>query len=317
MSIGFFWNQIGSAPPGVGVYEIFNTKTGKRYVGSAAQVCRNRGYRFRWREHLRDLEVGRHHSQKLQRAWVKYGRDSFVFRVLRNVSASPQDTFKDRLLAAEQSEIDATGVRNSYNVNPTAGSQLGFRHSEETKQKISASGSGRVVSEETRAKLKEAQARRRASGVGISEETRAKMRASALRRVAEPGERARLLELGRKGVEAAKGRPSQNIGRKATQEQKAAMSLRHKERFRCPEVRKAHIESMSFRKGQRLPPETVKKMREAARLRSADPGYIEKMTAGVRRSHEKMSPEAREIRSAKIRAGILAGKERRAMEKAA
>lgn len=317
MGIGFFWNQISSAPPGVGVYEIVNLKNGKRYVGSAAQVCRNRGYRFRWREHLRDLEAGRHHSQKLQRAWVKHGRDAFVFRVLRNVSAFPEATFKERLLLAEQSEMDAGGVRANYNVNPTAGSQLGFRHSEEAKRRISASVSGRVVSDETRAKLKEAQARRRAAGLGVSDETRAKMRTSALRRVSDPEQRAMLLERARKGVISAKARPSPSIGRKATPEQRAAMSARMKARFSCPDARKAHVEAMAFMKGRQLTTETVERMREAAKTRSADPEYIAKMAAGVRRAHENMSPEARVARSANIRAGIVAAKERRIAEKAA
>ena len=59
-----------------GVYCILNTTNEKRYVGSSVHV------KQRFAEHKRDLKKGKHCNIVLQRAWKKYGEDSFCFVVL-------------------------------------------------------------------------------------------------------------------------------------------------------------------------------------------------------------------------------------------
>lgn len=49
-----------------GVYQIFNSKTNKRYIGSSIDVQR------RLKEHLRNLKANRHCNQHLQNAWNRY-----------------------------------------------------------------------------------------------------------------------------------------------------------------------------------------------------------------------------------------------------
>lgn len=49
-----------------GVYQIYNTETNKRYIGSSIDVQR------RLKEHLRNLKANRHCNQHLQNAWNKY-----------------------------------------------------------------------------------------------------------------------------------------------------------------------------------------------------------------------------------------------------
>lgn len=49
-----------------GVYQIFNTETNKRYIGSSIDVER------RLKEHKRNLKAHRHSNQHLQNAWNKY-----------------------------------------------------------------------------------------------------------------------------------------------------------------------------------------------------------------------------------------------------
>lgn len=50
-----------------GVYQIYNTETNKRYIGSSIDVQR------RLKEHLRNLKANRHCNQHLQNAWNRYG----------------------------------------------------------------------------------------------------------------------------------------------------------------------------------------------------------------------------------------------------
>lgn len=49
-----------------GVYQIYNTETNKRYIGSSIDVQR------RLKEHLRNLKANRHCNQHLQNAWNGY-----------------------------------------------------------------------------------------------------------------------------------------------------------------------------------------------------------------------------------------------------
>lgn len=126
-----------------GVYSILNTVNGKRYVGSA--IC----LKDRFYDHRKRLRAGRHHSIKLQRAWNKHGESVFVFETLEIVDAA-------QLIAREQHWIDhhnAACPDRGYNISPTAGSQLGLKHSEKTRAQISASKTGYKHSAESRANM--------------------------------------------------------------------------------------------------------------------------------------------------------------------
>jgi group I intron endonuclease len=97
-----------------GIYAITNTVTGKLYVGSAVDIDR------RWQTHRTQLRAGVHHSQKLQRAWAKYGPDAFAFTVLEECDPT---VLQDR----EQYWLDTLdSTRHGYNVNPTANSPRGL-----------------------------------------------------------------------------------------------------------------------------------------------------------------------------------------------
>ena len=84
----------------------------------------------RWKEHQRGLARGNHHSRFLQRDWSKRGAEAFEFRIA--LFCKPED-----LLFYEQTLIDF--YKPEYNTAPIAGSQLGFRHSAESRAKMSAS----------------------------------------------------------------------------------------------------------------------------------------------------------------------------------
>ena len=161
---------------GSGIYAIWNVNTGRPYVGSA--VC----IRVRWMEHRKFLRAQRHHSPKLQHSWAKHTEAAFKFEVLEFV-ADPSD-----LVGREQHWMDALdAVQGGYNCAPRAGSQLGYKHSEESRRRMSEAGKrraakgilngkGRIVSDEARAKMSAA-ARARKSPPP-SDETKAKISAS-------------------------------------------------------------------------------------------------------------------------------------------
>ena len=54
-----------------GIYTIKNIINGKFYLGSSKNIEK------RWNRHLYELRNNRHHSWYLQRAFIKYGENSF------------------------------------------------------------------------------------------------------------------------------------------------------------------------------------------------------------------------------------------------
>lgn len=102
-----------------GIYKITCTANGRFYIGSAVKL------RARWAIHTSDANKGKHHSKHFQRAWTKYGEGAFNFEVLLVCS-------KVDLLMYEQRAIDI--LKPEFNASPSAGSTLGFKHTEAQKQ---------------------------------------------------------------------------------------------------------------------------------------------------------------------------------------
>lgn len=110
-----------------GIYKITNTENNKLYIGSAVDI------RKRWREHKNRLKRNNHENIYLQNSVKKYGLEKFIFEVVELVNN------KEELIKREQYWLDYfKSYDNSigYNIKPTAGSNLGHRHSEITKEKI-------------------------------------------------------------------------------------------------------------------------------------------------------------------------------------
>lgn len=110
------------------IYGIVNKINGHKYVGSAVNFYKRKTL------HLRQLKKNEHHSVYLQRAWNRYGEDVFEFIILEKVDK------KEELLIREQWWIDNSN--NEYNVCKVAGSSLGVKRSEETKEKCRLSHLG-------------------------------------------------------------------------------------------------------------------------------------------------------------------------------
>jgi group I intron endonuclease len=152
-----------------GIYAIRNTVNGKIYVGSSVHIGRRR------RDHMRQLKTSTHKNNRLQAAWIKYGAVAFEFEVLEHV----HDRF--RLIEREQhwiTELKADG-RTGYNILPCAGSRAGSVVTEETRRKLSAAGMNRTHSDETRHLLSGL-----LTGKVRTDEMRARIRESAIRSTA-------------------------------------------------------------------------------------------------------------------------------------
>jgi group I intron endonuclease len=131
-----------------GVYLIRNTINQKVYVGSSEYLGK------RLLDHASMLRTGKHTNTHLQRAWDKYGDDSFVSEIVEHTSV-------DQLNEREQAwinKLNATNQEFGYNIAPEAGSNRGFTfdHTEDGKRKISMSKKGVPLSKEHCQKLSEA-----------------------------------------------------------------------------------------------------------------------------------------------------------------
>lgn len=91
-----------------GIYKILNTKNKKFYIGSTTMKVYKR-----IQHHYEMLKVNKHKNSHLQRAWNKYGEDSFTFIIEENLE-------KSMCLIKEQELIDFFKIENLYNINPLA-----------------------------------------------------------------------------------------------------------------------------------------------------------------------------------------------------
>jgi group I intron endonuclease len=128
-----------------GIYKITNKINNKFYIGSSAL-----NVQYRWSDHLSQMRTQIHPNRHLQRAFNKYGEESFTHEVLELCSA-------EDCIVREQYYIDL--LNPHYNICRIAGNSLGQKRSEETRRKIGLSkkghqyAKGRVWSQASRDKL--------------------------------------------------------------------------------------------------------------------------------------------------------------------
>lgn len=110
-----------------GIYKIENLKNGKIYVGQSVNI------RKRFHVHKSTLINRKHINEHLQRSFNRDGMKNFKFSVLEEV--------KDRrksLTKREQYWIDFyKSFRSVYNQRPIENSTIEYKHSKESREKIS------------------------------------------------------------------------------------------------------------------------------------------------------------------------------------
>jgi len=125
------------------IYVITNTVNGKQYVGQTTLTLSKR-----WSYHV--CAAFKNPAQVFLKAIVKYGPDSFSMSQLATAESEEELNQKETHYIAQLNSI----VPNGYNLT-TGGDR--FKHTKETRKKISDAGRGRIVSEETRRKISDHQ----------------------------------------------------------------------------------------------------------------------------------------------------------------
>lgn len=170
----------------VGIYQILNVVNNKVYIGQTTECFLKRFWHHNW-----SLNSNRHANKYLQNAWNKYGKDMFEFSVIHVLqdgedinelekyyiaqmnSANASYGYNMQLGGQEKRLCDYTTPESRKAVGEkNRQHMLGRKLSEETRAKMSASSvhgkfftvegrkriseymSNRVVSEETREKLR-------------------------------------------------------------------------------------------------------------------------------------------------------------------
>ncbi len=143
-----------------GIYQFRNLVNNKVYIGSS-NILGNRKFL-----HLKDLRINDHPNNKFQNAFNKYGEDNFIFEILELCT-------KEELIIREQFYLDTLQPfdDNGYNILKIAKNSLGFKHSEETKNKISQLQIGKKISDTVKAMLLSY-----SKGRNVSDITREKLR---------------------------------------------------------------------------------------------------------------------------------------------
>ena len=96
----------------IGVYKITNIINGKVYIGESLNIER------RWDEHKLELENGTHHSFKLQNDYNEYGKNNFIFEVLKEIDEDKNMMLHKCLLYIFENKYIKSydSINNGYNI---------------------------------------------------------------------------------------------------------------------------------------------------------------------------------------------------------
>lgn len=193
-----------------GIYLITHIATGRKYVGQSTHI------RSRWACHARGTA-----ATKIGAAILKHGWHSFATEILELCSF-------DQLNEAEMRWVAHFDCVAPKGFNLTTGGSQQKRYSEETKAKIAAANRLRVVSEETREKMRNRT---------FSEEARRKISLSKLggTQTAESNAK-RSVQSKRYAATLIPRLAELNRGRKNTPEHIAATAAAHRGSKRSPEA---------------------------------------------------------------------------------
>lgn len=181
--------------------------TGEKYIGQTINKVKDR-----WRKHCKP-SVSK--TSIVNNAILKYGKDAFIVSILQECEDLVELNRQEEFWIKELNTLSPNG----YNIK-SGGSNS--RHSDNTKNKMSKSATGRKHTEESRLKISEAGRNR----PPISEETRKKISISVSHRMSSPEVRKKISDTSRNpSLETRKKMSIAGKGRKHTEESKIKMSI--------------------------------------------------------------------------------------------
>jgi group I intron endonuclease len=127
-----------------GIYKITSMTSGKIYIGCASNI------RTRINGHLYDLRRKKHNNNYLQKAWLKYGEENFVFEIIEKCDITELHV-REHYWVTKFNCLDRS---IGYNLKPTDPNGHSI-HSEETKEKLRIANKGKKPSAFCIQKLKE------------------------------------------------------------------------------------------------------------------------------------------------------------------
>nr|AVD96812.1 GIY-YIG homing endonuclease [Ophiostoma novo-ulmi subsp. novo-ulmi] len=113
-----------------GIYSFINTVNGKQYIGSAKDLY------LRLNEHLNNKKS----NLLLQAAFDKYGLDKFNWIIYKYFTYESKIISHKSLTELETYYISIFDFNTLYNFSTLAHNNLGYKHTEESKLKISKPG---------------------------------------------------------------------------------------------------------------------------------------------------------------------------------
>ena len=107
-----------------GIYGILNSVNNKMYVGQAINIYK------RWKDHIDDLDEGSHYNLHLQRSWNLYGKENFKFCILEECTI-------EELNQKERFYVDRfDAYTNGYNQTRGGDGSVGYKHNDESIEKM-------------------------------------------------------------------------------------------------------------------------------------------------------------------------------------
>ena len=104
-----------------GIYKIVNITNGKMYIGSSKNMMR------RWKQHTSLLNNNHHHSVHLQRAWNKYGKENFMYEILKEMPTASDVELLDeerRFVESLKPEYNVGGIGGGDNLTNNPNREL-------------------------------------------------------------------------------------------------------------------------------------------------------------------------------------------------
>lgn len=137
------------------IYLILNHINHKRYIGQTIDG------KARLQRHKSELQRSKHPNSHLQRAWEKYGENSFEFAVIEFCN-------KEFLDKREKFWIDYyDSMNNGYNIKPGGASERGWQMTDEQRIHLSEGQKRRVKSETRYKSISKALKKRYENHIGV------------------------------------------------------------------------------------------------------------------------------------------------------